>query len=337
MNLETSYLGFRLRSPLVPSASPLTGNLDNLCRLEDAGAAAVVLPSLFQEQIEGRFDDPSWSLRHGIEPYPADLSYLPKEEDFLANPESHLDRIRKASSRLTIPVIASLSGAGPGEWMRYARRMEEAGADAIELSIFQVPTEIEVGAGEIEDSYARMVASARQQVSIPLAVKIGPAFTSLPNFARRLAEAGADGLVLFNRLFNADIDLEHGAVIHTIRWTTSRDIQLPLRGAALLHDRVKASLAVSSGVHAGADALKLIHAGADVTMLCSSLMIHGIQHLKIVEAEMTEWLERRGHVSLEQIRGSLSLAHCPARSACERANYLWSVGDFVSEIQRPAL
>jgi dihydroorotate dehydrogenase (fumarate) len=337
MNLETTYLGLRLRTPLVPSASPLTGNLDNLCRLEDVGAAAVVLPSLFEEQIEQRFDDPSWSLRHGIEAYPAELSYLPKEEDFLANPESHLDRIRKASSRLAIPVIASLSGAKPGEWMNYAKRLEDAGADAIELSIFQVPIELEVGAGEIEENYARMVAAVRQQVSIPLAVKIGPAFTSLPHFARRMVGAGADGLVLFNRLFNADIDLEHATFTHTIRWTSSRDIELPMRGAALLHDRVKASLAVSGGVHTGADALKLIYAGADVAMLCSSLMIRGIGHLKTVEAEMTEWLDQRGHPSLESIRGSLSLAHCPERSAFVRANYLWTVGDFVPEIKRPTL
>lgn len=334
MNLETTYLGLRLRTPLVPSASPLTGNLDNLRRLEDAGASAVVLPSLFEEQLRRQFDDPAWSLKQGIQPYPAELSYLPKEGDFLAGPDIHFDRIHKASKALSIPVIASLGGTAPGDWTQFARRMQDAGAAAIELSIYHVPTDFEAGAAQVEEGYTRMVADVRRQISIPLAVKLSPFFTSFPHIARRIVECGADGLVLFNRLFNVDIELEHPGFIHDIQRTTSRDVELPLRWVAHLHGRLKASLAATGGVHTGRDALKLIFAGADVTMLCSALMVHGLEHLRTVETEMTQWLETRGHASLNPIRGSMSMERWPERSAFERANYVWAVGDFVTEIKR---
>jgi dihydroorotate dehydrogenase (fumarate) len=336
MNLETNYLGLPLKTPLVPSASPLTGDLDNLRRLEDAGASAVVLPSIFEEQVMHRFNEPGWSLVHGIQPYPAALSYLPNEEHFASNPEDYLEKVRKASSALSIPVIASLSCATPGVWTQFARRLEEAGADALELNVYYVPTDLGVGSTQIEDVYAQIVVDVRRNISIPLAVKIAPFFTSFPNMARRLVDCGADGLVLFNRLFNADIEIEHPQFVHTTRWTTSRDVELPLLGIAHLHGRLGCSLAATGGVHNGRDALKLIFAGADVTMMCSALMIHGIDHLAAVRNEMVEWLEAHGHESLGPLRGSMSLERWPERSAFERANYIWAVGNFVEEIRQKA-
>lgn len=333
MNLETSYLGLRLRTPIVPSASPLTGDLDTLRRLEDAGASAVVLPSIFEEQIMHRFNDPGWSLTHGIQPYPPALSYLPNAEYFVSAPEDYLEEIRKASSALSIPVIASLSCATPGAWTEFARRIEEAGAAALELSIYYVPTDPEIESRKIEDGYAAIVLEVRRQISIPLAVKIAPFFTSFANMARRLVQCGADGLVLFNRLFNADIELEPPEFVHTTRWTTSRDIELPLLGVAHLRGRLACSLAATGGVHNGRDALKLIFAGADVTMMCSALMVHGVDRLTLVENEMIEWLERHGHASLGPVRGSMSLERWPERSAFERANYVWAVGNFVEDIR----
>lgn len=337
VNLETNYLGLRLRSPLMPSASPLTGNLDNLRRLEDAGASAIVLPSLFEEQLRHQFNDPSWSQIHGIEPYPPALSFFPDEEYFLASPDTHLARIAKVSDALSIPVIASLSGATPGEWTQFAGRMEEAGADAIELSIYDVPTDFETDAAGIENSHLRMVADVRRQISIPLAVKLSPFYTNFPHFAQRLVNSGANGLVLFNRLFSAEIELEHADLNHAVRRTTSTDVDLPVRWVALLHERLQASLAATSGVHSGQDALKLISAGADVTMLCSALMVHGIEHLKTVESEMREWLETHGHQSLNHVRGIMSTKQCPERSALERANYIWAVGDFTPSVKRETL
>lgn len=334
MNLETSYLGFQLRTPLVVSASPLTGDFDNLRRLEDAGASAIVLPSVFEEQIQHRFNDSSWSLTHGIEPYPSSLSYLPDEEDFLTDPEGHLDRINKASRALSIPVIASISGATPGDWIQFAKRMEAAGADAIELSIYHVPTDFAIESSKIEQSYVQIVAEVRKQISIPLAVKLSPFFTNFPHIAHKIVGSGADGLVLFNRPFNIDINLEHVEFVHTIHRTASRDLELPLRWIALLRGRLQVSFAATSGVHTGVDALKLLFVGADVTMMCSALMIRGIEHLKTVETEMKEWLETHGHISLHQVRGCMSMERRPECSTFERANYIWAVGDFTENIKR---
>jgi dihydroorotate dehydrogenase (fumarate) len=315
MNLASDYLGLSLRSPLVPSACPLTGSIDNLRRMEDAGAAAVVLPSLFEEQLRGQFNDPSWSLKHGIAPYPPGLSYLPSEKDYLANPDAHLERIRLATSALDIPVIASISAGQNGDWIPFAKEMETAGVDAIELSIYHVPTSTLESSAQLEGRYLELIKAVRRTISIPLSVKISPFFTSLPHFVRAAVGCGADGLVLFNRLFGADIRLEHRIRIRTPSLTDSKDTELPLRWLSILRHQNAASLAVSSGVHTGEDALKLIAAGADVTMVCSSLMLHGIEHLKTLETEMTTWLEARGHISLSQIRGCMSLEQWPDPSA----------------------
>lgn len=311
-------------------SSPLTGSIGNLRRMEDAGAAAVVLPSLFEEQLRGQFHDPSWSLKHGVAPYPPRLSYLPSEKDYLADPDAHLERIRMATSALEIPVIASISAVRSGYWVSFVKEMEAAGADAIELSIYHVPTSPVESSTHLEERYLELIKSVRQTISIPLSVKISPFFTSLPYFVRAAASCGADGFVLFNRLFGADIRLEHRSRIRTPSLTNSKDAELPLRWLSILRHQNTASLAVSSGVHTGEDALKLIAAGADVTMVCSSLILRGIEHLKTLEAEMTTWLEARGHISLSQIRGCMSLDQWPNPSDLERANYIWSVGSLAS-------
>jgi len=329
INLACDYLGLSLRSPLVPS-SPLTGSIDNLRRMEDAGAAAVVLPSLFEEQLRGQFHDPSWSLKHGIAPYPPGLSYLPSEKDYLANPDIHLERIRTATSALEIPIIASISAVRSGDWVSFAKEMEAAGADAIELSIYHVPTSPIESSTKLEEGYLELIQAVRRIISIPLSVKISPFFTSLPYFVRAAVSCGTDGIVLFNRLFGADIRLEHRSRVRTPALTSSKDAELPLRWLSILRRQNSASLAVSSGVHTGEDALKLIAAGADVTMVCSSLMLRGIEHLKTLETEMTAWLETRGHISLSQIRGCMSLDQWPDPSGLERANYIWSVGSLAS-------
>jgi dihydroorotate dehydrogenase (fumarate) len=298
--------------------------------MEDAGAAAVVLPSLFEEQLRGQFHDPSWDLKRGVAPSPPRLSYLPSERDYLADPDAHLDRIRTAASALEIPVIASISAVRSGDWVPFISEMEAAGADAIELSIYHVPTSPTESSLQLEERYLELIKSVRQTISIPLSVKISPFFTSLPCFVRASVSCGANGFVLFNRLFGADIHLEHRCRIRTPSLTSSKDAELPLRWLSILRHQNTASLAVSSGVHTGEDALKLIAAGADVTMVCSSLMLRGIEHLKTLEAEMTSWLEARGHLSLGQIRGCMSLDQWPNPSDLERANYIWSVGSLAS-------
>jgi len=334
MNLETNYLGLHLRTPLVASPSPLTGTLEGLRRLEGFGASAVVMPSVFEEQLRHQFNDPSWSMKYGIRPYPASLSYLPNEEDFPASPSERIKIINEASATLSIPVIASLAGSSPGDWVEFGRELQAAGADAIEFSIYHVPTDIERSAADIEAAQLEMVGRLRRAISIPLAVKISPFVTSLPNFASRLVDAGADGIVLFNRLFSADIDMEHLELSRRVHLTTSRDVGMPVRWVAILCGQIHASLAASSGVHSGMDALRLIAAGADVTMLCSSLLMNGPEHMMVVERQMIGWLEAHGHTSLHEIRGRVSVQTWPDRSALERANYVWAIGNLKGPAHR---
>lgn len=325
MNLESVYMGFRLRTPLVASASPLTATVEGMKLLEEAGVSAVVMPSIFEEQLSGRFHDESWSLKHGIEPYPASLSYLPSKEDYLISPESYLERLREASNVLSIPVIASMSGASPGEWIKFGSRLEVAGADAIELSLYDVPCDMNAAACEVEEAYTRLIGQLRREISIPLAVKVVPFFTSFPHFARRVVENGADALVLFNQLFYANIDIEHGCYSKKFQWSTPGEIDLSLRWISLLSGQLQTSLAATGGAHSGMDVMKLICAGADVVMLCSSLIRNGLSHLGVIEKEMTVWLEEHGHVSLGSLRGHLSMKEFPEAAAFQRANYIWAI------------
>ncbi len=317
MNLTTKYLGLNLRTPLVPSASPLSEDMDNLKRMEDAGASAIVFHSMFEEQIRHDTQTLHPHLTHGIEsPGPAEFPFPPNR---------YLLNLVKAKQAVGIPIIASLNGSTFGGWTTFARSIEQAGADALELNIYSIPTNPEVTAEDIETSYLTIVASVKGQVKIPVAVKLSPFFTNFARFARRLDQQGADGLVLFNRFYQPDIDLEAREVTPNINLSAPGEIRLPLRWIAMLHGRIRASLAATSGIHRGTDALKMLMAGADVTMLCSVLLRRGIEHLTVIEREMREWMEAHGYDSVEQLKGSMSQKNCPDPSAFERAQYMRAI------------
>ncbi len=326
MNLSTTYLGLRLRTPLVPSASPLTEDLDHIRQLEDAGAAAVVLFSLFEEQIRYERYELHTSLSQGTESYPESLNYFPEPADLMLGPETYLRHIQRAKQAVAIPVIASLNGCTPGGWTDFAKQIEQAGADALELNLYSVQTQLDREGVEIEREYLEIVRSVRAAVKLPLAVKVGPYFTNFANMAARFVEKGANGLVLFNRFYQPDIELEALDVAPHVMYSTPMAMRLPLRWIAILHERIGGSLAATSGVHRGTDALKLIMAGADVTMLCSALLRHGIGHLRTIEKEMTAWMEEHEYSSIAQMKGSLSQRNCADPAAFERAQYLRAVG-----------
>jgi len=322
MDLKTTYLGLPLRSPLVPSASPLSESIDNLKRMEDEGAGAVVLHSLFEEQIEQEARTLDHYLGHGAESFAEALTYFPEPRHFMFGPDEYLEHIRRAKEALSIPVFASLNGSSIGGWTDYARGIEAAGADALELNLYEVPADIDTTSEEIEERYVEVVRRVHEVVGFPLAVKIGPHFTALAQMARRLARAGAGGLVLFNRFYQPDIDLEELAVRPNVLLSTPQAMRLPLRWIAILHGRIHASRAATGGILSGADALKMLMVGADVTMLCSALLRHGIPHLGTVRDEMVQWMEEHEYESVSQMQGSMSQRSCPDPTAFERANYM---------------
>ena len=299
MDLSTSYLGMNLRTPLVPSASPLTRNVDDVKRLEDAGAAAVVFHSVFEEQ----------------------LRTSSKGEDFRVGPELYLDHIAQAKGDVRIPIIASLNAATPGGWVSYARQIEQAGANALELNIYDIPTDMDRSGSEVEQDYIDILKAVKSEVTIPVAVKLSPFFSNMANMARRLDDAGADALVLFNRFYQPDIDLGKLNVELTPTLSVPREMRLPLRWIGILYGRVRANLAASGGIHRGSDAVKMLLAGADVTMLCSVLLRHGIEDIGVLERELREWLERNRHESIAEFKGVVSHKNCSNPSAFERAHY----------------
>lgn len=326
MNLKTSYMGLKLRSPLVPSASPLSAGLDNIKRMEDAGAAAVVLPSLFEEEV--RYEEyrlRSTTTSESKERYPAAFTYMPQGKPMKGGLGDYLLHIARAKRAVGIPIIASLNAASPGSWTEYARCTQQAGADAIELNIYAVPTDTTVSAEEIERGYIEILREVKAQVRVPVAVKLSPFFTNLAHMARQLDQAGANGLVLFNRFYQPDIELEAMEVAPRILFSTPASMRLPLRWIAILHERVSASLAATGGIHNGVDALKMIVAGADVTMLCSSLMRNSVEHIGVIEREMVHWLLEHEIDTIETLKGRLSHANCADPSAFERAQYIFAV------------
>ena len=320
-DLSSSYLGLRLRTPLVASSSPLTGKLDDLRRLEDAGIAAVVLPSLFEEQIEHESLEVHRLLETGAESFAEAQSYFPELDQYATGPESYLELVRAARAALGIPVIASLNGASPGGWVEYARRIEEAGAHALELNLYVVAADPELCGERLEARERELVASVKREIGIPLAVKISPFFSALAHAARGLAAAGADALVLFNRFYQPDLDLEALAVRPSLTLSCSEELRLPLRWIALLYGRVSAGLAASTGIHTAADALKALLAGADVAMMASALLESGPDHVRRMERDLREWLDLHEYASVSQLRGSLSQRAAPDPSAFERAQY----------------
>jgi dihydroorotate dehydrogenase (fumarate) len=321
-DFTTEYLGLTLRSPLVASSSPLTGELDGLRRLEDAGTAAVVLPSLFEEEITFESSGRDRPPETGAQVLGGALSYFPEFEKYNTGPDSYLELVADAKRALAIPVIASLNGASPGEWLDHARLIEEAGADALELNVFFVASDPDTTADAVETSHCELVRSARRAVKIPLAVKIGPYFSAFAHMARKLVEAGADGLVLFNRFYQPDLDLVGLEASPRLTLSTSEDVRLALRWMGILHGEFRASLAASSGVHTAVDALKLVLAGADVAMMASALLQWGPRHVARVERDILEWMEEHEYASVRQIRGSVSRRAIADPSAFERGSYM---------------
>ena len=322
VDLRTRYLGLELASPLVASASPLTGKLDSLKRLEDAGAAAVVLPSLFEEQLEHEAVEVARLLDFQSDSFAESLSYFPELEDYNTGPDEYLALISEAEKSLSIPVIASLNGVSMGGWTRYATEIEQAGACALELNIYNVPTDPDCDSNDVDKNYADLVTVIRDEVKIPLAVKIGPYFSSLPHLTSRLVDAGAGGFVLFNRYLEPDIDLETLEFIPELFLSRPEELRLSLRWIAILRDHLTASLAATSGIHEPTDVIKAILVGADITMLASSLLKNGPNHLKHLESELTDWLEQHDYESVEQMKGSMSKQRSANPEGLERANYM---------------
>jgi dihydroorotate dehydrogenase (fumarate) len=325
MDLTTEYLGLKLRSPLVVSASPLSEDIDNLKRMEDAGAAAVVLYSLFEEQLRQDRLELNENMEQGTESFAEALTYFPEPEDFRLGPEEYLKHIAAAKKSTRIPIIASLNGSSEGGWTDYSRKIEQAGADAIELNIYYIPTDLNRTGTEVEMTYLDILKAVRANVKIPVAVKLSPFFSNFANMAKRLDQAGADGLVLFNRFYQPDIELESLEVKPNILLSTPMAMRLPLRWIALLHNRLRASLAATSGIHRASDVLKMLMAGADVTMLCSTIIRHGIPQIALIERDLVAWLTEHEYESVRQLKGSLSQSKCAEPAAFERAQYMKAI------------
>jgi dihydroorotate dehydrogenase (fumarate) len=331
-DLRTRYLGLDLASPLVASASPLTGSLDGLRRLEDAGAAAVVLPSLFQEQLALEADQVGRLLEAGA----GSLSTALSLDDYNAGPSGYLALVEKARASLEVPVIASLNGVGPGAWVEHAVLLEEAGADALELNVYAVSSSPRVSGAEVEERYLELAGAVRQRVGIPLAVKLGPWFSAVANLTRRLVQAGADGLVLFNRFYQPDLDLETLEVTPRLVLSTSDELRLPLRWIAILYKEVPASLAASTGVHTAADVVKVLMAGADVAMMTSALLRNGPEHLRTVEAGLRDWLDEHAMDTVGHLRGMRSQRSVRDPEAWERAKYITMLAGYPGEVHTEA-
>ena len=322
MDLTTSYLGLKLRSPLVVSASPLSEDISNIKRMEDAGAAAVVLYSLFEEQLKQDRLELHQRLEHGTESFAESLTYFPDAGEYHLGPEEYLKHVAAAKKATRVPIIASLNGSSTGGWTDYAKQIEQAGADALELNIYYIPTDMNLTGTEVELTYLEILKAVKSHVTIPVAVKLSPFFSNFANMAKRLDQAGANGLVLFNRFYQPDIDLETLEVKPNIILSTPMAMRLPLRWIALLHGRVNASLAATSGIHRATDALKMLMAGADVTMLCSTLLRHGIPQISAIESELSNWLTEHEYESVQQLKGSLSQKNCAEPASFERAQYM---------------
>lgn len=332
MNLTTNYMGLTLRSPLVPSAAaPLTENIDNVKRMEDAGAAAVVLHSLFEEQIRQERYELHHHLTYGTESFAEALTYFPEPEIFHVGALEYLNHIRKAKEMVDIPIIASLNGSTVGGWIDYAQQIEQAGANALELNVYYVPTDLEMTGVEVEQNYIDILRSVKSAVNIPVAIKLSPFFSNMANMAKKLTEAGADGLVLFNRFYQPDINLEELEVEPNVLLSTPQAMRLPMRWIAILYGRLNVSFAATSGIHKAPDVLKMLMVGASVTMLCSVLLRHGIEHIGIIEREMREWMEKHEYESVSQMQGSMSQVNCPDPSAFERAQYMRAVQSYKPE------
>jgi dihydroorotate dehydrogenase (fumarate) len=331
VNLSTEYLGLKLKNPLVISACPLTQPLDSLRRLEDAGAAAAVFPSLFEEQIEHEKTELARVHDFGADSYAEALSYFPEPQQYRFETETYLESIAAAKKSLSIPVIGSLNGVSDGGWTSYAKLIEQAGADALELNVYFIPADADLSSEAVEARYLELVASVKKSISIPLAVKVGPYFSSPANMAKRIVEAGADGLVLFNRFLQPQIDLEELAVEPKLVLSTPDELLLPLRWVAVLYGRVQASLAVTSGIHEADGLLQALLAGADVGMIASVLYKKGFGQIGKILQGASKWMEEKDYESVSQLKGSMSLENSPDPSAFARGNYMKTLTSFTGQ------
>ncbi|HOD03610.1 MAG TPA: dihydroorotate dehydrogenase-like protein [Anaerolineaceae bacterium] len=333
VDLTTTYLGLTLKNPLVASASPLSKKVDTVRRLEDAGISAVVMYSLFEEQISHESHALDHFLSHGSESFAEALTYFPDLDHYNIGPDEYLNLIRKLKQSISIPVIGSLNGVSAGGWVDHARMIEQAGADALELNIYYLPTDAALTAAELEQAYVDLVAAVRKQIRIPLAVKLSPYFTALPHFASALVGAGANALVLFNRFYQPDLDIETLEVLPTLDLSTSAELRLPLRWTALLYGRIKADLALTTGVHTATDVVKATMAGANVTMLASELIAHGPARAAEIVADLEQWLVKYEYTSIKQMRGSMSQQNVAEPAAFERANYMKALQSFDNRLR----
>jgi len=331
MDLTTTYLGLTLRTPLVPSASPLSEEIDNIRRMEDAGAAAVVLYSLFEEQLVLDRYELHHHLTEGTESFAEALTYFPEATEYHLGPDDYLEHIRKAKQAVAIPIIASLNGTSLGGWTSYAKQMQAAGADALELNVYYIPTDAQQTAEQVEQTYVDILQAVKSAVTIPVALKLGPFFSNMARMARRLDEAGANALVLFNRFYQPDIDLEALEVRPRVLLSTPQAMRLPLTWIGILYGRIRADMAATSGVHEAEDVLKLLMVGANVTMLCSVLLQRGIEQIRTIEEGVRQWMELHEYRSVQQMRGSMSQQNVANASAFVRANYISSLQSYKPE------
>jgi dihydroorotate dehydrogenase (fumarate) len=331
MDLTTTYMGMALKNPIVPSASPLSENLENIRRMEDAGAAAVVMYSLFEEQITLESQQLDHYLSYGVESFAEALSYFPDMETYKVGPDDYLNRVRRAKQAVDIPIIGSLNGVSTGGWIEYARQIEEAGADGLELNVYYIPTDLGMTSTEVEQLYLDILRDVKKTISIPVAMKLSPYFSATANMARRLAEAGADALVLFNRFYQPDFDLENLEVVPRVVLSNAHELLLPMRWVAILYGRVPVDLAITSGVHTLEEVLKGVMAGAKVTMMASELLQNGIQRISQILEGMVQWMEEYEYESVTQMQGSMSQQNVAEEAAFERANYMKVLGSWRPE------
>jgi len=322
MDLTTTYMGLNLKNPLVPSASPLSKKVESIRQMEDAGAAAVVMYSLFEEQITGESHELDHFLSHGAETFAEALSYYPEMDSFNTGPDEYLNLIRQAKDAVDIPIIGSLNGVSTGGWVEYAQKIEQAGADALEVNEYYIPTDPALTSADIEAMYLDVARDVKKSVSIPVAIKLSPYFSATANVARQLVDAGVDALVLFNRFYQPDIDLDNLEVAPGLTLSSSFDMRLPLRWVAILSHQIPVDFAITSGVHTHEDVLKGLMAGAKVTMMASELLQNGLGRLSAIKQAMLEWMEEHEYESVVQMQGSMSQKNVAEPAAFERANYM---------------
>jgi dihydroorotate dehydrogenase (fumarate) len=327
-DLTTTYLGLTLKNPIVASASPLSKKIDSAKKLDEAGVGAIVMYSLFEEQIIHESLELDHFLTRGTDSFAEAMSYLPDSGSYATGPGKYLDHVTAIKKAVSVPVIASLNGVSKGGWTKYARHMQDAGADAIELNLYYVASDPNLTSVELEDAYAELIADVKGSISIPLAVKLSPFFTSIPNVCKKLVDAGADGLVLFNRFYQPDFDLDELDVVHTLHLSNSTELNLPLRWISILYGKIKADLALTSGVHTAQDVIKSMMAGAQVTMLASELLANGYKRVPEILSVMEAWMQEREYASIKQMQGSMSQQSVREPAAFERANYMKVLGSW---------